>query len=327
MAGVTMVQALNQAMREEMARDETVLLLGEDVGVDGGIFRVSDGLLDEFGEKRVVDTPLSEVAIVGSAIGLALYGFRPIAELQFSGFSYQAFHQVEGHVSRYRKRSQGRYTVPLVIRMPYGAGVRALEHHSESREAYYAHTPGLKVVIPRSPRKAWELLKASIRDPDPVVFMEPKGLYRRGREELPKDRRKVPALDGAEIVQEGEDITVVAYGAMLYRAMEAVKTLEREDVVNAEIIDLQMIAPLDSDTVNASVQKTGRAVVIHEAPRTLGVGAEIAARITEESFLSLEAPVKRITGYDVQVPLFAREQLYLPSEERILQGMRDTLAF
>ncbi len=327
MAGVTMVQALNQAMREEMARDETVLLLGEDVGVDGGIFRVSDGLLDEFGEKRVVDTPLSEVAIVGSAIGLALYGFRPIAELQFSGFSYQAFHQVEGHASRYRKRSQGRYTVPLVIRMPYGAGVRALEHHSESREAYYAHTPGLKVVIPRSPRKAWELLKASIRDPDPVIFMEPKGLYRRGREELPEDRRQVPALDGAEVVQEGEDITVVAYGAMLYRAMEAVKTLEREDVVNAEVIDLQMIAPLDSDTINVSVQKTGRAVVIHEAPRTLGVGAEIAARITEESFLSLEAPVKRITGYDVQVPLFAREQLYLPSEERILRGMRETLAF
>jgi pyruvate dehydrogenase E1 component beta subunit len=211
--------------------------------------------------------------------------------------------------------------------MPYGAGVRALEHHSESREAYYAHTPGLKVVIPRSPRKAWELLKASIRDPDPVVFMEPKALYRRGREELPKERRKVPPLDGAEVIQEGEDITVVAYGSMLHRAMDAVKTLEKEDVVNAEIIDLQMIAPLDSDTINASVQKTGRAVVVHEAPRTLGVGAEVAARITEESFLSLEAPVKRITGYDVQVPLFAREQLYLPSEERILQGMRETLAF
>ncbi|MFQ6012399.1 MAG: alpha-ketoacid dehydrogenase subunit beta [Thermoplasmata archaeon] len=327
MAGVTMVQALNQAMREEMTRDENVLLLGEDVGVDGGIFRVSDGLINEFGEQRVVDTPLSEIAIVGTAIGLALTGFRPIAELQFSGFSYQAFHQVEAHASRYRRRSRGRYTVPLVIRMPYGAGVRALEHHSESRETYYAHTPGLKVVIPRSPRKAWELLKASIRDPDPVVFMEPKALYRRGREELPKDRRDVPPLKGAEVIQEGEDLTVIAYGAMLYRAMEAVKTLEEEDVVNAEVIDLQTIAPLDGDTINASVRKTGRAVVIHEAPRTLGVGAEVAARITEESFLSLEAPVRRITGYDIQVPLFAREQLYLPSEERILQGMRETLAF
>ncbi|MFQ5552502.1 MAG: alpha-ketoacid dehydrogenase subunit beta [Thermoplasmata archaeon] len=322
-----MVQALNEAMREEMALDETVLLLGEDVGVDGGIFRVSDGLIGEFGEKRVVDTPLSEAAIVGAAIGLALYGFRPIAELQFSGFSYQAFHQVEAHASRYRKRSQGRFTVPLVLRMPYGAGVRALEHHSESREAYYAHTPGIKVVIPRSPGKAWALLKASIRDPDPVVFMEPKALYRRGREELPKDRRQVPPLNGAEVLQEGEDITVIAYGAMLYRVIAAVKTLEEEDVVNAEVIDLQMVSPLDSETVNQSVQKTGRAVVVHEAPRTLGIGAEISARITEESFLNLEAPVKRITGYDVQVPLFAREQLYLPSEERILNGMRETLAF
>lgn len=322
-----MVEALNQAMREELARDERVLILGEDVGVDGGIFRVTDGLLREFGEHRVVDTPLAESAIVGCSIGLAITGYRPIAEIQFSGFAYFAFHQLESHASRYRRRSQGRYTVPLVVRMPYGAGVRALEHHSESREAYYAHTPGLKVVIPRSPRKAWELLKASIRDPDPVVFMEPKALYRRGREELPEDGEDVPPLGGCEVVREGDDLTLVAYGHMLYRTLQAAETLAEEDGIRPEVLDVQVIAPLDSDTIVGSVKKTGRLVVVHEAPRTLGLGAEIVARVTEDAFLRLEAPPRRVTGYDVHPPLLAREQAYLPDAGRILRAARETLAF
>lgn len=322
-----MVEALNQALREEMARDEKVLVLGEDVGMDGGIFRVTDGLIQEFGEERVVDTPLAEAAIAGTSIGLAIYGFRPVAEMQFSGFSYFAFHQVEAHAARYRKRSQGRYTVPLVIRMPYGAGVRALEHHSESRETYYAHTPGLKVVIPRSARKAWSLLKASIRDPDPVIFLEPKALYRRGREGIPEDGEEVPPLAGCEVVQEGDEVTLVAYGHMLYRTLRAAQTLEKEDGVRPEVIDVQVISPLDSDTINGSVQKTGRLVVVHEAPRTLGLGGEIVARVNEESFLHLEAPPRRVTGYDVHPPLLAREQAYLPDEGRILRAVRETLAF
>lgn len=327
MAGATMVEALNRAMREEMERDDRVLILGEDVGADGGIFRVTDGLLDAFGEERVVDTPLAEAGILGTAIGLAIYGYRPIAEMQFSGFSYFAFHQAEAHAARYRKRSQGRYTVPLVLRMPYGAGVRALEHHSESRETYYAHTPGLKVVVPRSPRKAWELLKASIRDPDPVVFYEPKALYRRGRQELPGDGESLPRLGRAEVVREGDDVTLVAYGHMLHRTLQAAKTLAEEDGAEPEVIDLPTLSPLDSETINGSVKKTGRIVVIHEAPRTLGLGAEVVARVLEDAFLHLEAPPRRLTGYDVHPPLLAREQAYLPDEARILHVVRETLAF
>lgn len=322
----TLVEAIRDAFDQEMERDERVMILGEDVGVDGGIFRVTDGLLDKYGEDRVVDTPLAESAIVGTALGLAVGGMRPCAELQFSGFSYQAFHQVEQHVARYRKRTQGRVTLPMVIRMPYGAGVRALEHHSESREAYYAHTPGLKVVMPSSPRKGFLYLKAAIRDDEPVVFLEPKLIYRKYRQEM-DDEEEPPEIGPAEVEQEGDDLTLVAWGAMQHVARAACDAFTEESDATVERIDLPTVAPLDSDTIVQSVKKTGRCVVVHEAPRTLGLGAEIAARINEEALLWLEAPVKRVTGYDVHPPLFAREQGYMPDERKIIQAMHETLDF
>ncbi|MFW5833205.1 MAG: alpha-ketoacid dehydrogenase subunit beta, partial [Pseudomonadota bacterium] len=257
MAEKTMIEALNLALHEAMEADDRVLVLGEDVGVDGGIFRLTEGLIETFGEERVVDTPLAESAIVGMAIGLAVYGLRPVAEMQFSGFGYLAFHQLESHAARLRWRSQGRFGVPLVVRMPYGAGVRALEHHSESREAYFAHTPGLKMVIPSGPRNARALLKSAIEDPDPVIFFEPKALYRGYREEVPDEPETLP-IGEARVVREGRDITLVAYGAMLKRVREAADRLA-EDGVEAEVIDLLTLSPLDDATVAKSVRKCGRA--------------------------------------------------------------------
>ncbi|HKK29359.1 MAG TPA: alpha-ketoacid dehydrogenase subunit beta [Alphaproteobacteria bacterium] len=324
--GLTMVEALNLALAEEMRRDEKVLVMGEDVGVDGGIFRITKGLIDEFGEERVMDTPLAESGIIGTAIGMAFMGLRPVPEIQFSGFSYFAFHQIEGHAARMRWRSRGKYTVPMVVRMPYGGGVRALEHHSESREAYYAHTPGLRTVIPSGPRNACGLLKAAIRDPDPVIFLEPKAIYRAFREEVPEGQEP-HALDQASVVREGSDLTVVAYGAMLHRALEAVQRLEDEDGATCDVIDLLTIAPLDYQTVEASVRKTGRAVVVTEAPLSYGPAAEIAARIGEGAFLKLEAPINRVTGWDIHMPFFSREQSYLPSVDRIVMAARETLSF
>ncbi|MDX1709581.1 MAG: alpha-ketoacid dehydrogenase subunit beta [Rhodovibrionaceae bacterium] len=326
MAKLTMVQALNLAMRQEMEKDEDVVLLGEDVGVDGGIFRVTDGLLEEFGETRVIDTPLAESAIVGSSLGMALGGLKPICEMQFSGFSYLAFHQFESHIARYRWRSQGRYGVPMVARMPYGGGVRALEHHSESREVYYAHTPGLKLVIPSGPRNARALLLSAIRDPDPVIFFEPKALYRAVREEVPDDEETLP-IGESRVAREGDDITLVAYGAMLARTLQAAETLADEDGVEAEVIDLLTIQPLDDSKFSESVRKTGRCVTVHEAPRSFGPAGEIAARLMERSFLYLEAPVERVTGADIHIPYFAREQAYLPDAERIVAAARRTLDF
>ncbi len=323
MAEKTMIEALNLALNEAMEDDDRVLVLGEDVGVDGGIFRLTEGLLDSFGATRVIDTPLAESAIVGMAIGLAVYGLKPVAEMQFSGFSYFAFHQLESHAARLRWRSQGRFGVPLVVRMPYGAGVRALEHHSESREAYFAHTPGLKMVIPSGPRNARALLAAAIDDPDPVIFFEPKALYRSHREEVP-DERETMALGEARVVREGSDITLVAYGAMLPRVLEAAEALA-EDGAEAEVIDLLTISPLDDATVCRSVRKCGRAVVVHEAPRSFGPGAEIVARLVENVFYHLEAPVGRVTGFDIHVPFFAREQAYLPDVPRIVHAARETL--
>lgn len=323
MAEKTMIEALNLALHEAMADDDRVLVLGEDVGVDGGIFRLTEGLIDSFGSTRVIDTPLAESAIVGMAIGLAVYGLKPVAEMQFSGFSYFAFHQLESHAARLRWRSQGRFGVPLVVRMPYGAGVRALEHHSESREAYFAHTPGLKMVIPSGPRNARALLAAAIDDPDPVIFFEPKALYRSHREEVP-DERETLKLGEARVVREGSDITLVAYGAMLKRTLEAAEKLA-EAGAEAEVIDLSTISPLDHATVSKSVRKCGRAVVVHEAPRSFGPGAEIVARLVENVFYHLEAPVRRVTGFDIHVPFFAREQAYLPDVPRIVQAARETL--
>jgi pyruvate dehydrogenase E1 component beta subunit len=326
MAKMTMVQALNLALKQEMDKDDRVLVLGEDVGVDGGVFRVTDELIEKFGERRVIDTPLAETAIIGTSVGMAVFGLRPVCEIQFSGFSYMAFHQLENHAARLRGRSCGRFRVPLVVRMPYGGGVRALEHHSESREIYFAHTPGLKMVIPSSPRNARALLVAAIRDPDPVVFFEPKACYRAFKEEVPEDEEIMP-IGKAEIVQKGDDLTFISYGAMMRPTLEAARTLKEDDGVNAEVIDLLTVSPMDHEVFTESVKKTGRAVVVHEAPRSFGAAAEIVTRLVEKSFLYLEAPIKRVTGFDVHIPLFQKENDYLPGAARILKAARQTLNF
>lgn len=324
MAKLTMVQALNLALQQEMAKDDRVIVLGEDVGLDGGVFRVTDGLIQQFGEQRVVDTPLAESGIIGMAIGMAVYGLRPVAEIQFSGFIYEGFHQLESHAARLRNRSRGRFTVPMVVRAPYAGGVRALEHHSESREAYFAHTPGLKMVIPSGPRNARALLLSAIRDPDPVIFFEPKSVYRAFREEVPDDEEVWP-IGKSQRVREGKDITLISYGAMMRPTLEAAEQLQQQDGVSAEVIDLLTISPLDDRLFAESVQKTGRVVIIHEAHRSFGPGAEIVARIIEKSFWYLEAPIKRVTGFDVIFPLAAREQAYLPNTARIVRAARETL--
>jgi pyruvate dehydrogenase E1 component beta subunit len=322
---MTMVQAINLALRQEMEHDDSVIVLGEDVGVDGGVFRVTEGLLEAFGERRVIDTPLAESGIVGTSIGMAAYGLKPVREIQFSGFSYMAFHQLENHAARLRWRSRGHYHhVPMVLRAPYGAGVRALEHHSESREAYYAHTPGLKMVIPSTPRKARALLLSANRDPDPVIFFEPKAAYRAFREEVPEAEETWP-LGKAHVVREGQELTLVAYGAMLRPTLKAVDILHDENGVEAEVIDLLTLSPLDHDTLVTSVRKTGRVVTVHEAARSFGPAAEIVARLVEKAFWYLEAPVRRVTGFDTIVPLFAYEQAYLPSPQRIVHAARETL--
>lgn len=322
----TMIEALNLAMHQEMAKDERVLVMGEDVGVDGGIFRCTEGLLDRFGEARVIDSPLAESAIVGVGIGMAIDGLRPICEIQFSGFSYFGFHQLESHAARMRWRSQGRYHVPMVVRMPYGGGVRALEHHSESREVYYGHTPGLKMVIPSGPRTARAMLIGAIRDPDPVVFFEPKAIYRSFREEVPDEEEVLPLGESA-VVREGDDLVMVAYGAMLPRAAQAAERLREEDGVEVTLIDLRSIAPLDTAPLVEAVRRVGRAVIVHEAPRTFGAAGELIARLVDEAFLYLEAPVARVTGYDIPFPLLAREQAYLPDAERIVDAARRTLDY
>lgn len=321
---MTMIDAINLALRQEMEHDDSVLVLGEDVGVDEGVFRVTKGLLDTFGEQRVIDTPLAESGIIGFSIGMALYGLKPVCEMQFSGFSYLALHQLESHAARLRWRSRGRYGVPLVVRMPYGGGVRALEHHSESREAYFAHTPGLKMVIPSSPRTARALLVSAIRDPDPVIFFESKLLYRAFREDVPEDDEPLP-IGTSRIVREGDDLTLISYGAMLRRTLEAAERLAEDDGVEAEVIDLLTISPLDEEPCVTSARKTGRVVIVHEACRSFGPGAEIIARLVEKAFFYLEAPIQRVTGFDVIFPYFAREQAYLPDVARILHGARAVL--
>jgi pyruvate dehydrogenase E1 component beta subunit len=321
-----MVKALNLALLQEMERDGDVLVIGEDVGVDGGVFRVTEDLHRTFGSRRVIDSPLAEAAIIGAGVGMALYGLRPVCEIQFSGFAFQCFHQIENHCARYRMRSQGRFHVPMVIRMPYGGGVRALEHHSESEEQFYAHIPGLKMVIPSGPRNARALLVSAIRDPDPVIFFEHKGLYHAAREEVPDESEALP-LGRAQVVREGDDLTLIAYGAMLRVAREAADSLAQEDGAQAEVIDLLTISPLDRETLIASVAKTGRAVVVHEAPRSFGPGAEIAASIMDGAFLSLEAPIARVAAWDVPFPGFAREKASVPELARVLAAARETLAF
>ncbi len=325
MAKMTMVQALNLALQQEMEKDDRVIILGEDVGVDGGVFRVTDGLINQFGDQRVLDTPLAESAIVGMSIGMALYGLKPVCEIQFSGFSYQNFHQIENHAARLRWRSRGRYTVSMVLRTPYGGGVRALEHHSESREAYWAHTPGLKMVIPSGPRNARALLVSAIRDPDPVIFYESKAVYRAFREEVPQKEETLP-IGKPQLVRSGKDLSLISYGAMMRPTLQTADELKKTDGVEAEVIDLLTIAPLDEEILIQSVKKTGRAVVVHEAPRSFGAGAEVVSRLMEKAFYYLEAPIERVTGFDVVIPLFSREKAYLPSTERILRAARKVLA-
>ncbi len=325
MAKMTMVQALNLALRQEMEKDDSVIILGEDVGLDGGVFRVTDALIDQFGDQRVLDTPLAEAAIVGMSIGMAVYGLKPVCEIQFSGFSYQNFHQMENHAARLRWRSQGRFNVPMVLRTPYGGGVRALEHHSESRETYWAHTPGLKVVIPSGPRNARALLISAIRDPDPVVFYEAKALYRAFREEVPEEEEVLP-IGQPVVARAGDAVTMIAYGAMLRPTLEAAEILSEKEGVNAEVIDLLTISPLDHTLLVESVKKTGRVVVVHEAPRSFGPGAEIITRIMEDAFFYLEVPIERVTGTDIIIPLFSREKLYLPDADRVLEAARKVLA-
>ncbi|UCD80224.1 MAG: alpha-ketoacid dehydrogenase subunit beta [Desulfobacterales bacterium] len=324
MAKMTMVQALNLALRQEMGKDDGVIVLGEDVGLDGGVFRVTDGLISQFGEERVLDTPLAESAIAGMSIGMAVYGLKPVCEIQFSGFSYHTFHQIENHAARLRLRSQGRYHVPMVLRTPYGGGVRALEHHSESREAYWAHTPGLKMVIPSGPRNARALLVSAIRDPDPVIFYESKALYRAFREEVPEEEETMP-IGRSQMVREGKDLTLISYGAMMRPTLEAAAVLEDEDGIEAEVIDLLTVSPLDDELFVRSVTKTGRAMVIHEAPRSFGPGAEIVSRIMEKAFYYLEVPIARVTGFDLIAPLFSRENAYIPNAQRIIRAARKVL--
>jgi pyruvate dehydrogenase E1 component beta subunit len=326
MALMNMVGALNLAMDDALRTDDTVVLLGQDIGQDEGVFRVTANLLKKFGENRVIDTPLAEGAIIGGSVGLALYGLKPVAEMQFSGFAYQGFHQLEQHVSRFRNRTRGRFGLAMVVRMPYGGGIRAVEHHSESREAIYAHTPGLKMVIPSGPRNARALLLASIRDPDPVIFFEPKAIYRAFKEEVP-DEPETKAIGRAEIVREGTDITLVSYGAMIRPTLEAADDLAESDGASAEVVDLLTVSPLDTETITNSVARTGRAVVVHEGPRTCGIGAEVVARIVENVLMHLEAPIRRVTGYDVHFPYFARERAFLPNADRISHAAREVLAF
>ena len=326
MARMTMVAALNRAMDEALRDDDSVVLLGQDIGKDEGVFRATADLLARYGDKRVIDTPLAEGAIVGGAVGLALYGLRPVAEMQFSGFAYQGFHQVEQHVSRFRNRTRGRFGLPMVIRMPYGGGIRAVEHHSESRETYYAHTPGIQMVIPSTPRNARALLLESIRHPDPVIFFEPKAVYRAFKEEVPDEPETMP-LGKAGVARQGTNMTMIAYGAMMRPTLEAAEDLAEAGEVDVEVIDLLTVSPIDTETIIESVKKTGRAVVIHEGPRTCGIGAEVVARIVEECLLNLEAPIRRVTGYDVQFPYFAREQAFLPNADRISHAAREVMSF
>ncbi|MFY9270955.1 MAG: alpha-ketoacid dehydrogenase subunit beta [Candidatus Manganitrophaceae bacterium] len=322
---LTLVQAVNQTLRYEMERNANLVLMGEDIGRDGGVFRATEGLIEQFGERRVVDTPLSESAIVGTAIGMAAYGLTPVVEIQFMGFLYAAMEQLVCHAARLRTRTRGRYTCPIVVRTPYGGGIHAPEHHSESTEAYFAHTPGLKVVVPSTPAEAKGLLLSSIRDPDPVIFLEPSRIYRSIKEEVPEGEYLIP-LGKARLLTEGEDLTLIAWGAMLHPTLKAAERLA-ESGVEAEVIDLRTLSPLDGETLLRSVEKTGRAVIVHEAPKTCGLGAEIAARLCEEALLSLEAPVIRVTGFDTPIPLPKNEKYYLPDVDRIVEAAERSVGF
>ena len=324
-ADLTLVEAVNRALARAMEEDETVVVLGEDVGVDGGVFRATDGLIERFGPERVRDAPLSEALIGGLPVGLAAMGFRPVAEIQFMGFIYPVIDQMVNHASRLRNRTRGRLTCPMVLRAPYGGGIHAPEHHSESMEAMFAHIPGIRVVIPSSPANAYGLLLSAIRDPDPVVFLEPKRIYRAVREPVVDDGGAKP-LDRCFVALKGADITLVSWGAMLKETLEAADLLAGEGL-EAEVIDVATLKPLDMDSILASVAKTGRCVIVHEAPLTGGFGAEIAARLAGEGLMHLVAPVERVAGWDTVMPLPRLEDRYMPSAARIAAAARRTLEY
>ena len=324
MAKVTMLEAITLAHAWEMAHDPTVVVLGEDVGVNGGVFRATAGLQAKFGGERVQDTPLAEGMIAGMSIGMATQGLRPVAEIQFMGFIYPAMDQIANHMARMRNRTRGRITCPLVMRMPHGGGIHAPEHHSESLEAMLAHHAGLRIACPSSPARAYGLLLASIRNPDPVIFLEPVRLYRLVKQEVADDGQALP-LDVCYRLREGTDVTIVTWGAMTFETMRAAEQLQKDNV-SCEVIDLATLSPIDHDTILESVAKTGRLVIVHEAARNCGIGAEIAAHVAEHGLYDLQAPVRRVTGYDTVMPLFKLEYDYIPSVARITDAVRDTLA-
>jgi 2-oxoisovalerate dehydrogenase E1 component beta subunit len=323
MSEVNLVEAVNQALAHEMAADPNVIVLGEDVGDNGGVFRATAGLMARFGDERVLDTPIAETAIAGMSIGMAAQGLRPVAEIQFTGFIYPVIDQILNHAGRLRTRTRGRLSCPLVIRAPCGGGIHAPEHHSESPESLFAHIPGIRVVMPSSPARAYGLLLAAIRDPDPVIFLEPTRIYRLGRQQVPDDGQALP-LDVCFTLRDGSDVTVVSWGAMTRESGLAADALAEEGI-SVELIDLATVSPIDADTILESVAKTGRCVIVHEAARNCGVGAEIAARIADQGLFTLLAPVKRVTGFDAVMPLSRLEARYMPGVSDIVRAVRETL--
>ncbi len=322
---LTLIQGVNEGLKTMLQEDENVLLLGEDIGVNGGVFRATDGLQKEFGERRVIDTPLSEAGFVGTAVGMALNGLKPVVEIQFLGFIYPAYEQIATHVTRTRSRTMGHYNLPMVIRAPYGAGVRSPEIHSDSVEALFTHMPGIKVVCPSNAHDAKGLLIAAIEDPDPVLFLEPMRLYRGKRMDVPAEKYSIKLGKGATI-ETGEDVTVFAWGAMVPIAEQAANEM-KEQGISCDVIDLRTLYPLDKDIIAKSVQKTGRVVIVHEAHATGGVGSEITSVINDTSFLYLKAPIERVTGFDVPVPLFAIENDYLPTTDRVKEAIKKVVEF
>ncbi|HQJ74226.1 MAG TPA: alpha-ketoacid dehydrogenase subunit beta [Bacteroidota bacterium] len=325
MKALTLLQAVNDALKVEMSNDKNIIVYGEDVGVEGGVFRATEGLQKLYGEERCFDSPLAESGIVGTAIGMAVAGLKPVVEMQFDGFVFPAFNQIVTHVARMRNRSRGTWSLPLVIRFPYGGGIRALEHHSESTEALFAHTPGLKVVIPSTPYDAKGLLISAIRDPDPVIFAEPKRIYRSVRQEVPEEAYTLP-IGKANVVRVGDALTIVSYGAQMKEVLEAAAKLAQEHI-NVEVIDLRTIYPFDRQTIIDSVKKTGRFLVVHEGPTNFGVGAELIAAVNEDAFLYLEAPPTRLGGFNVTFPLPRGEKHYMISTDRIVRKAKEIISY
>jgi len=322
---MNIVQAINNALEIMLKEDQNVVLYGEDVGVEGGVFRVTENLQKQFGAERVFDSPLAESAIVGTGVGMAIAGLRPVVEMQFSGFAYPAFNQIISHVSRFHNRTRSKYRVPMVIRMPYGGGINALEHHSESMEALFAHMPGLKVIIPSTPHDAKGMLIEAIQSDDPVIYMEPKRIYRAIKQEVSEDKYNIP-IGKAKVVQKGEHITVIGYGAMI-REIQKASALAKQQNVSVEIIDLRSIYPIDRETVANSIRKTGRVIIVTEGPQSFGVSSEIMAIANEEAFLSLEAPPTRVAGFDTIIPLPQGEKHYLQTPEKILYNIEKLMSY